>query len=380
MRVIGLISGTSVDGIDAALVDLSGTSLDLRVELLAAHTYPYSGPVRSQIISLCKGEAIPLAELALLDEAIAQEFAQAALEIQRGQPAAELIGSHGQTVYHRPVIGDKPAYTLQLGRGTIIAQHTGLPTITNFRVADTNAGGEGAPLVSRVDICLFSHPQQRRCVQNIGGIANLTYLPPLRDAAQIGVGVQGWDTGPGNSLLDLAVQYLSGGQQSYDDKGNWAAQGTPCQALVEQWLSHPYFEQAPPKSTGRELFGWDYLQTCLRDAEPYHLSAEDFLATLTELTAASIVLNYRQFLPALPDQVLLCGGGVHNHYLKQRLATLLTPIPVLSTNEVGLSADAKEAIAFAVLGYWRSLGLPGNVPAVTGARREVLLGDLHTYP
>ncbi|HLO47981.1 MAG TPA: anhydro-N-acetylmuramic acid kinase, partial [Kamptonema sp.] len=188
-----------------------------------------------------------------------------------------------------------------------------------------------------------------------------------------------WDTGPGNSLLDLAVQHFSGGSKTYDRDGAWAASGTPSAALVERWLEQDFFQQQPPKSTGRELFGWDYFQQCLAEAEAEHLSSPDVLATLVELTASSVAHSYRNFLPQMPDQVLLCGGGSRNLYLKQRLQAHLAPAQVLTTSEAGLNADFKEAIAFAVLAYWRTCGVPGNLPEVTGAVSAVLLGEIHNY-
>lgn len=375
IHVVGLISGTSVDGIDAALVAIRGTEQDLAVQMLAADTIAYPDQLRDKILAVCGGAALTLAELAALDDAIAKAFAEAALHIQQGQPQAALIGSHGQTVYHRPPADQGLGYSLQLGRGAVIAQQTGIPTISNFRAADIAAGGQGAPLVSRPDVCLLSHPSKSRCVQNIGGIGNLTYLPSWKQVDGLGAGVVGWDTGPGNVLLDLAVQKLSGGQQQYDQDGAWAASGHPCQALVDQWLQQDFFYQPPPKSTGRELFGPDYLAACLRDAESYALNEADLLATLTDFTAASIAFNYRLFLPQLPDQVLVCGGGSRNSYLKQRLQTHLQ-VPVLTTDEVGLSAAFKEAIAFAVLAYWQQRGIPGNLPTVTGASRALPLGDM----
>ena len=267
-------------------------------------------------------------------------------------------------------------YSLQIGRGAVIAQITGIPTVANFRAADIAAGGQGAPLVPKVDAYLLSDPQESRCIQNIGGIGNVAYLPPrLKPSWE--QQIRGWDTGPGNTLLDLAVQHLTNGAKTYDQDGNWAATGKPCLELVEHWLNEDFFEQLPPKSTGRELFGSQYLHQCLADAEPYHLSPADLLATLTELTVASIVKEYSTFLPHLPDRVLLCGGGSRNLYLKRRLQIHLQPVPVLTTDVVGLSADFKEAIAFAVLAYWRTLGIPGNLPQVTGAHVEVLLGDVY---
>ncbi|WP_416670556.1 anhydro-N-acetylmuramic acid kinase [Egbenema bharatensis] len=398
MNVIGLISGTSVDGIDAALVSISGSTTDLSVDLIAADTYPYPEQLRSQILSVCGGAPLAMVDLATLDDAIAHHFAQAALTLQSKFPAVDLIGSHGQTVYHRPPTPDSLGYSLQLGRGSLIAHLTHLPTVSNFRAADIAVGGQGAPLVSPIDVCLLSHPTYHRCIQNLGGIGNLTYLPPIGNSREPdqdfppnsspswaapasrlpnSAAIQGWDTGPGNALLDLAVYRLSQGQQTFDQDGTWAAQGTPCLALVEQWLQQDYFQQPPPKSTGRELFSADYLDRCLQDAAAYSLSAADILATLTELTAASIAHSYQTFLPQMPDQVLLCGGGSRNPYLRQRIQANLPSTTVHTTDEMGLSADFKEAISFAVLAYWRYCNIPGNLPEVTGARRSMLLGEIH---
>ncbi|MEG4283840.1 anhydro-N-acetylmuramic acid kinase [Microcoleus sp. A006_D1] len=392
-RVIGLISGTSVDGIDAALVDVVGSQTDLKVNLVAGKTFPYPANLRSQILSVCSGSALSMAELAELDDAIAQEFATAALTIQAEYDRAELIGSHGQTVYHRPpgqadkeIAGAVMGYSLQLGRGALIAQLTGITTVSNFRSADIAAGGQGAPLVPIVDACLLAEPYRSLCIQNLGGIGNVTYLPATGKQANnheselsgLGDGILGWDTGPANSLLDLAVQHFSGGTKTCDEGGAWAAGGTPCQALVEDWLQQDFFCQAPPKSTGRELFGVDYFDRCLVETSAYNLSPADVLATLTELTVASIVSSYQTFLPAMPDRVLLCGGGSHNLYLKRRLQAQLHPVQVLTTSEAGLSVDFKEAIAFAVLAAWRVRGIPGNLPQVTGACAPVLLGEINS--
>jgi anhydro-N-acetylmuramic acid kinase len=374
VRAIGLMSGTSADGIDAALVEITGTQADLQVTLLVGITYPYPKKLRSQILEVCAGTPLSMAAFAELDVAIAREFARSALAIQKNRETVDFIGSHGQTVYHHPPDRRmKLGYSLQLGRGDTIAHLTGLPTISNFRSADLAAGGQGAPLVSRIDACLLSHPHYHCCVQNIGGISNLTYLPPKNRSFD---GILGWDTGPGNSLLDLAVQHLSEGKQTYDRNGEWAASGTPCLELIEQWMQHPYFGQSPPKSTGREVFGWEFFQRCWTDATTRDLTPADFLATLTELTAVSIVYNYRQFLPQMPDRVLLCGGGSCNAYLRQRLKVHLGEIEVLTTDEVGLNSQFKEAIAFAILAYWRTLGIPGNLPSVTGAKQAILLGEM----
>ncbi|MFS8120249.1 MAG: anhydro-N-acetylmuramic acid kinase [Microcoleus sp.] len=381
------------------MVDVVGSQTDLKVKLVAGQTFPYPANLRSQILSVCSGEALSLTELAELDDAIAQEFATAALTIQTEYDQAELIGSHGQTVYHRPSgktsmssysaaprPGSEMGYSLQLGRGALIAQLTGITTVSNFRSADIAAGGQGAPLVPIVDACLLAEPNRSICIQNLGGIGNVTYLPATskgenKDESEIyslGNGILGWDTGPANSLLDLAVDHFSAGTKICDEGGAWAASGTPCQALVEDWLAEEFFHQPPPKSTGRELFGVDYFGRCLVKASAYNLSHADVLATLTELTVASIVHSYQSFLPTMPDRVLLCGGGSHNLYLKRRLQAQLHPVQVLTTSEAGLSVDFKEAIAFAVLAQWRVRGIPGNLPQVTGAIAPVLLGEINS--
>ncbi len=370
------MSGTSVDGIDAALVEITGTTLDLSVELLAGDTYPYPEQLRSQILDCGAGAKLSMLELAQLDDAIAECFATAALSIQANLPPASLIGSHGQTVLHCPTTTEKMGYSLQLGRGELIAAIAQIATIDDFRAADIAAGGQGAPLVPKPDAYLLSHPHEHRCIQNIGGIGNVAYLPP-NTQLDWEARVSGWDTGPGNSLLDLAVTQLSGGKLTFDRDGAWAATGNVCDDLVQQWLSQPYFHTPPPKSTGRELFGGDYLQACIADAATFDLSDADLLATLADLTASSIADSYQRFLPQLPDRVLLCGGGSRNLYLRHRLQTHLPDSIVATTDDEGLNGDYKEAIAFAVLAYWRFHQIPGNLPNATGAKHPTLLGDVH---
>ncbi|MDR9402796.1 MAG: anhydro-N-acetylmuramic acid kinase [Halothece sp. Uz-M2-17] len=376
MKVIGLMSGTSVDGVDTALVEISGHRENLDVTLLAAETYPYPEWLQSEILAVCAGKALTMAEFCELDDAIAQQFAKSAQTLEKETATtAELIGSHGQTLFHRPP-QENLGYSLQLGRGAMIAHLTQCPTVSNFRAADIAENGQGAPLVPKVDACLLSHPTQTRCVQNIGGISNVTYLPP-RSQPDWEHKIWGWDNGPGNSLLDLAVQHLSNGEKRYDEDGQWAAQGTPNLELLQQWLEADFFQQPPPKSTGRELFGADYFEQVWQQAQDYDLSAADFLATLTELTVSAIAQDYRRFLPQLPETILLCGGGSRNHYLKQRLQQILPQIEVTTTDVVGLDSHAKEAIAFAVLAYWRYCDqFPSNLPTVTGAKKAVALGEI----
>jgi anhydro-N-acetylmuramic acid kinase len=376
MRVIGLMSGTSVDGIDAALVEITGATIDLRVELLAGATYPYPDELRSQILAVCGGAKLSMLELAELDDAIAGCFATAAMAIQADLPVATLIGSHGQTVFHRPTTAGIMGYSLQIGRGELIAAIAQITTIDNFRAADIAAGGQGAPLVPKPDAYMLSHPHEHRCIQNIGGIGNVAYLPP-NSQPDWELQICGWDTGPGNSLLDLAVTHLSDGKLTFDRDGAWAATGSVCAPLVAKWLTQDYFRAAPPKSTGRELFGAEYLQACMADATAERLSDADLLATLTDFTASSIADSYHRFLPRLPDRVLLCGGGSRNLYLQDRLQHHLPQIEIGTTDDAGVNGDYKEAIAFAVLAYWRDREIPGNLPTATGAKQAVLLGDVH---
>jgi anhydro-N-acetylmuramic acid kinase len=383
MKVIGLMSGTSVDGIDAALVEISGTTIDLRVDLLAGATYPYPDELRSQILDVCGGGELSMPEFAELDDAIARCFAESAIAIQANQPAAQLIGAHGQTIFHRPQTTSAMGYSLQIGRGELIAAIAQITTIDNFRAADIAAGGQGAPLVPKPDAYMLSHPIEHRCIQNIGGIGNVTYLPPNSQPAWE-QRVCGWDTGPGNSLLDLAVTQLSQGQLTFDRDGAWAATGRVSERLVQKWLEQDYFRAAPPKSTGRELFGREYLNTCMVEATAADLSGADLLATLTDFTASSIADSYRRFLPKTSDsqelscnRILLCGGGSRNLFLRQRLHYHLPQIEIETTDDAGVDGDYKEAIAFAVLAYWRHHGIPGNLPIATGAKQAVLLGDVH---
>jgi anhydro-N-acetylmuramic acid kinase len=379
--IIGLMSGTSVDGIDAALVDITSSATEPKVELIAGETYPYPPELRSRILDICGGAPLSMEEFAELDDTIATQFALAARSIQKDRQNAELIGSHGQTVFHRPKIVKEGkeimGYSLQLGRGELIAALTGIPTVNNFRAADIAAFGQGAPLVPKIDAYLFAHPQKIRAVQNLGGIGNVTYLPQ-KQGENWENSVIGWDTGPANALLDLAVQKLTDGDLSYDRNGEWASQGQYCEKLVDRWLREDFFQQSPPKSTGRELFGAEYLETHWQEAREEGASEADWLATLTELTVRSIVHSYRSFMPQMPDEVYLCGGGSRNLYLRRRLQECLGSIAVATTDEIGIDSDFKEAIAFALLAYWRDrCSFTGNLPKVTGARQAMLLGDIH---
>ena len=380
MLVIGLISGTSIDGIDAALVEICDRGGDLSANLITGFTYAYADDLRAEIFAVCAGEPRSLQQLCELDDRIAESFARAAIAInEKGAEQAELIGSHGQTVFHRPPIVAQDGktglgYSVQLGRGAVIAELTGLKTVSDFRVADIEAFGQAAPLVPMADILLLSHPSKCRVCQNIGGISNLTYLPPNAIAHQDQV--FGFDNGAGNVLLDMATQKLFG--YGFDRNGDLARQGVANLELVNQWLNQEFFRTPPPKSTGRELFSPEYLEVRLGECEG--LNNYDILATLTEFTAQAIAQSYRQFLPILPDEVLVGGGGGRNGYLMERLQDLLKPAIVKRSDDFGMNGDFKEAIAFALLAYLRIKERVGNLPSVTGAKRSVLLGKIYPSP
>ncbi len=387
MKIIGLMSGTSVDGIDAALTEVTGEGYAIKATLIRGITYPYPDEVRSQTLAICANNPVTLMDLAALDDAIAHHFIRAVRALNADSTDVDLIGSHGQTLYHRPPVANQLGYTQQLGRGDLIAQATGITTVSNFRAADIALGGQGAPLVPMTDACLLSQPAHAVAVQNIGGIGNVTYLPAWDTTAAAAEpksalvapnNIRGWDTGPGNALIDWTVAQLSNGEQSYDKNGEWAAQGKPDLSLIGQWLQHSFFHAPPPKSTGRELFGAAYAEDCLRTAKSQGLTSEDLLATLTDFTAATIELSYRQFLTALPKEILIGGGGSRNQYLMNCLQQRLPECRVQPTDTKHIDADYKEAIAFAVLAYWRWHGIPGNLPSVTGAARPCLLGEIWT--
>lgn len=369
MKAIGLISGTSVDGIDGALVEITGTGYDLTIHSLCAHTYPYPADLASELLALGEGQAVTALDFGRLHQQVGEVFGRAALALitraQVNASAVAVIGSHGQTVAHRPP-GAGAGFSVQLGDGAVIHVLTGIPTASNFRARDLSAGGEGAPLIPILDWVVGRHPQHSRCFQNIGGIGNVTYLPAGARLDQ----VRAFDTGPGNMLLDRVSQIFWG--EKFDAGGERASQGQIHQPLLMALLDDPYLRQLPPKSTGRERYGLTYLQGWL---DQFPLSACDLLATFGEFTCRSIADSYRAFLPELPDTLFLSGGGVHNQYLWARLRALLPSVNIQSTSTLGIAPDDKEAIGFALLGYLRQRGLAGNVPSVTGAAQALVLGD-----
>lgn len=375
MKIIGLMSGTSADGVDVALCEISGAPPQLQAQMLGGRTFPYEAALRQRILDACQPDTSSSAALCALNVELAEVFAQATLallhELNVPPDSVDLISSHGQTVWHE--IRDGRAHsTLQLGEASVLAERTGITTLSNFRARDIAAGGQGAPLTGYVDWLLLRHPTRWRAIQNIGGMANVSCLPPLSDTT---TPLLAFDTGVGNALLDIAVSDLTDGQHHYDPDGRLAAQGQIDEDWLHTLLQHPYFERTPPKTTGRELFGSEQAHELVRAGQARGLSSADILATLTALTAWSIASAYQRFLPAPMDEIILGGGGKHNRTLVQMLATF-SHATVLTHEDIGLDSDYKEALVFAVLAYETWHGRPATLPSQTGARHASVLGQI----
>jgi len=380
--VIGLMSGTSVDGIDAAIVEITGHGLETAVDLLAFETFHFPPGVPQRILALCRPDTGRVDDICEMNFYIGHLFAEAVKHILRksGMRASDidLIGSHGQTIYHLPkdtsadCNDSRYPSTLQVGEPAVIAHETGIPTIADFRVADMAAGGQGAPLVSYPDYLLFRNSEKTVGLLNIGGIANLTVLPAngTFDA------VSAADTGPGNMCIDAVVSEITEGAEHYDKDGTRAAAGAVHQLLVGEWLKHPFFQLSPPKTTGREMFGHTYAMECLAACREYGLSDNDCIATLTELTVQTIADYIAKFVTEQNpiDALYVSGGGVHNRTIMRRLSELLSDTSVEPVDNSGISADAKEAIAFAILANEALHGNAGNLPSATGASVRKVLG------
>lgn len=374
---VGLMSGTSADSIDAACVRIEGAPPRLDWELLSFAVTDIPEELRRDIFRAFRPETGTVDLLCQLNFTLGEAFAAAALAaIEKAglrPEQVDFIGSHGQTVWHIPPnSGLGVPSTLQLGNPAVIAQRTGVTVVSDFRSRDMAAGGQGAPLVPFVDALLLTDEKKARAVQNIGGIGNVTFLPAGGRGEAFG-----FDTGPGNMLLDRAAEVLTEGRLRCDLDGKLALAGTVREELVQKWMEEePYFAMVPPKSTGRELFGVQRLGGYLEDLKD--ASKEDVLATLTAFTARSIADAYRRFLPVLPDEVLLCGGGARNPAIRKLLQDELPSSRVGVTEDEGLPGDSKEAVAFAVMGYETMCRRPGNLPAATGASGPVILGSV-TY-
>lgn len=384
MIVLGLMSGTSADGIDAAVVRLEGTPPSLTWEVLGHSHRSLPPELRAELFAGFNPDSSSVDRLCRLNFALGRAFGAAALDAARDagltMDKIDLIGSHGQTLWHEPP-SNGVGSTLQVGEPAVIAEMTGVPVVSNFRTRDMAVGGQGAPLVPLADWLLLSHPTRTRATQNIGGIANVTFLPPFgqnKEPQRRENGVIAFDTGPGNMLIDEAARLATNGAWEYDHDGELAAQGHVEENLLVGWLAEPYFQQKPPRTTGRELFGVQRAMEYWKQATGNGLGPNDIVATFTALTARSIEYAYRTFLPAFPDELIVSGGGARNSTLMAMLKERLTPARVTTSDEYGLAVEAKEAVAFAVLAYETWHRRPGNVPAATGASRAVVLGSV-TY-
>ncbi|HEX7358854.1 MAG TPA: anhydro-N-acetylmuramic acid kinase [Bryobacteraceae bacterium] len=377
MRIAGIMSGTSLDGIDVAIVDITGSGFRAKINVLTSHSVPYPRRIREALfaVSNTSAQTGDISRLNfLLGELYAEALEETAERAQIPLESVKLIGCHGQTIFHEgqstQYLGKKVTSTFQIGESSVITERTGIDVISNFRERDVAAGGKGAPLVPYLDYMLIRHRGRGRVAVNIGGIANLTAIPPNTNSDR----VIAFDTGPGNIVIDQLVTRITQGAQTYDRDGVMAAAGEVDPKLLAKLLRDKYFRQKPPKTAGREQYGTEYVSKLL-DTE---LSSEDLIATATALTAESIAVSVRNFVMTdmRVDEIFVSGGGTHNATLMQNLRKAMDPIPVMETTEVGLDVDAKEAIAFAVLAYETAHSRPSNIPMATGANRAVVLGKI----
>jgi anhydro-N-acetylmuramic acid kinase len=369
MRVAGMMSGTSADGVDVAIIDFDGQE----VRQVAFEQFPYSSSFRQKIFALFRPETGRVDEICRMNFEIGEIFAASLMNLAKKKgiklSTIDLVGSHGQTIYHIP---HSPRSTLQIGEPGIIAERTGISTVADFRPRDIAAGGQGAPLVPYADFILFQDKRKMRALQNIGGIANVTFLPAGGDVDDI----LAFDTGPGNMIIDRVTHLVTRGRKAYDAGGTLAAKGRVDSSLLKQLMRHSYFKRWPPKTTGREDFGLQYTDGLYKAARQKKIDPLDILATVTAFTAFTITEAYTRFLPRKVDEMIVCGGGVWNQTLLGMLRAALPETAVRPMTEFGLNPDAKEAISFAILAYTTIHGMPNNVPTATGAKRPAVLGKI----
>jgi anhydro-N-acetylmuramic acid kinase len=383
--VAGVMSGTSADGINVALVRIQGRGFRSRLELLAHYQFPYAVKVRRALLAAMNAKAPSVADLTRLSFLLGELYADAVRTAQRrARLECELVGCHGQTLYHQgtpaPFLGRRVACTWQTGEAAIIAAKVGVPVVSDFRPADMAAGGKGAPLVPFLDYVLYRHRRYGRIVQNLGGIGNLTAIPPRAEPGQL----LAFDTGPGNMVIDAVTAHLF--DKPFDRSGRLAARGEPIERVLRELLRQPYLRQKPPKTAGREQFGREFVREFLRLCR--RADNNDIVATATALTARSIGLAVRKFVlpllesedarPARFREFVVSGGGTKNATLMRMIREELSPlkIRVRTTDDFGLPSDAKEAVAFALLAYQTWRRLPSNIPSATGAKRPAILGKV----
>ncbi len=381
MLIIGLISGTSADGIDAALVDIEQGENGLKFNLISFKTYRYPEKVRRMIMNVSSGEDVKMEELFRLHFLIGDLFASAALRIVKDSGIdirdVALIGSHGQTLCHYPSKGrgifKNTRVTFQAGELSVIAERTGIITIGDFRIADMAAGGQGAPLSPYFHYEFFKNSLKNIAVQNFGGIGNVTFISVNSSLYD----VIAFDTGPGNALLDSVIYQLSRGRKRMDRDGRIAVKGKVNDELLHILMNHPFLKKRPPKSTSREEFGGVFLKNILTWSGRRMIDLSDLLATLVAFTVRSVEYHYRKFLPwDRIDEIVVCGGGSRNPSIMKALSDAMDPIPVRVFDDYGINADAVEAVTFALLARQCFLNIPANIPSVTGAKGPVILGKI----
>ena len=383
-HVVGMMSGTSVDGVDAALVEISGTDSEPKVKLLAFENKPYPPQVREKIFSLFTPANATVDKVGYMNFLLGEIYAKSALSVieKAGMKPEEIdvIGSHGQTIWHAPIPespdGIPVAYTVQIGEGSVIAERTGILTVSDFRVADMAAGGQGAPLVPFSEYLLYRREKETILLQNIGGIGNMTVMPAGAKPRD----VFAFDTGPGNMIIDAVISAVTGGEKTYDAGGETAAKGKVCNALLDILKEEPYYRQPLPKTTGREHFGVQYTEKILSWWKENPIPVEDLLATVTDLTAYSIADAYERYV--LPkyraSEIIVGGGGSYNATLLRFMKERFAPhgVAVRTQEDLGLSSDAKEAVAFALMADCCMRGRANTLPSVTGAKHPSVMGKI----
>jgi anhydro-N-acetylmuramic acid kinase len=386
LLVLGLMSGTSADGIDVALARISGAPPNLNAKLLHHTSINFPPALRKEILRVAEQQPISAGQLSQLNFRLGEIFAEAVLTACKGFRVATkkiaLIGSHGQTIFHQgkpvPYLGRATASTLQIGEASIIASRTGITTVADFRPADIALGGQGAPLVPYADYLLYRHPKRGRVSLNLGGIANITVLPASAKPSQIFA----FDTGPANMLIDALVSDFTHGRQGYDKNAAIAQTGRSLPALIDELMRDPYLKQPPPKSTGREYYGRAYLKNLLASGRKHQAKPAGLIRAATIFTAISVVDALHRFV--LPkhkiEQLIVSGGGARNPLILAQLAAALPQIDILSSAELGVPTDAKEAFAFALMAYETVHQRPANLPSATGARGPAILGKISYAP
>ncbi|MFA1821977.1 anhydro-N-acetylmuramic acid kinase [Virgibacillus oceani] len=383
---IGLMSGTSLDGIDAVLCKINGTGFDTEIEILDSYNISYSEDEKQKIMDLCDERTARVDEITSMNFYLGEKFSQAVVKLMEKSNYAmsdvDFISSHGQTIYHLPDEGVESfslKSTLQIGDISVISERTGLPVVGDFRTADMAAGGQGAPLVSFFDYVFFNSQKKARALQNIGGIGNVTYLGVQADKKPFS-----FDTGPGNMVIDEVVYRLSSKEKTYDQNGEWAAAGEVNDDFVAELMRHEYFSRKPPKTTGREVFGKAYVDQVMALSDQSNLRKNDLVASITAWTAKTIAQTYQDFIinsGLRLDEVVISGGGSHNKTLLKFLQNYLPDQDVTTIDEFGISGDMKEAAAFVVLGYHFLKGETNTIESATNADNKVIMGKLsYTQP